>query len=287
MIISANQFRYLLSALIAVIAAFFLARHFDFPNTWLVVLVTLYVMQTTIGSALYQGAKKSLQVLFIVGLAAAVLHSADFFYLSAREVLLGASVGVLANLFVWPRKADVEFRQAAANVIKVYQSYFLKTFDALTQRAPLVSNAEMENILIQLPGWVHETGFDVGLQAGYQFFLVKLEQVADVLFSLHYLARHQFDTEFLSTLEQPLEKCQQQFNKFFSAMLQVLQLKKLTTEVSEFSKDIAELEKQFYQIAPPSLELLDIQPDYIYFAELIYCLRDLHKHLVKLGEALR
>jgi len=50
--------------------------------------------------------------------------------------------------------------------------------------------------LLHLPDWVYERGFDHTLQTGYQFFLMKIEEMSDVLFSMHHLVRYSYDKEF-------------------------------------------------------------------------------------------
>ncbi len=282
-----NKFRYAISMALAALISSSVAMVWDKHDHCLIALSALYVMQTSIGNALYQGMKKCLQLIVLVLLATWFAHSATFLSITLQNVLIGTAIGIAANLFIFPRKADIEFRQALLPILWVYQNYLKNILECIQKKSALQNNAALEKSILAFPDWVTKRGFDVGLQKGYQFFFIKVEQVAEVLFTLHYLARHAFESDLLEVTEETLQKCAAQIDGFFAALRQALALQPLTHEVRPFEEEINALEKQFYLLAPNSIELLDLREDYIYFAEFIYCLRDLDRYLTKMGEALR
>ena len=158
----------------------------------------------------------------------------------------------------------------------------------LLQKKPIFAdNSSLELQLLMLPDWVYAPGFDSGLQTGYQFFLVKLEQISDVLFALHHLARLACDPELIEQMQGSFERVTEKIDQFFQSISQVLDLQKLKQDIDTFESEMIELEKQFNIVVPLSLELLDLKPEYVSLAEFIYCLKDLRIFLLKLGEALR
>jgi hypothetical protein len=283
-----NKKRYFISMTIALIISLVVGYFYAQINELWVMLTAIYVMQTSIGSEFYQGVKRFLVISLLVFIAAIVMYSMRFFYQVMHDVIMGAVIGILANMFIFPRRADKEFRAAILPVVRSYNDYFTAIIDLLIQKNTQDrGNAVLENHLQALPDWVYVVGFDGGLQAGYRFFLMKLEQMSNVLFAMHHLARYEYEKELIAKIREPLLQCAEHVNQFFIAMITVLELEKVTEKVSGLEEEIAELEKQFQIVVPLSLELLDMKPDYVYLAEFVYYFKDLRRILLKMDEALR
>ncbi len=283
-----NKFRYMLSLFVACLIAFVVNYYYAQSACYLLPLTTVYVMQTPIGNSFYQGMRRLALIVIFVAFVSLIIFSMPFFYMMMHDVIMGALIGILANLLILPRRADTEFRLALLPLVQSYNNYFMKSVDLLLQKDAIQSgNARIEKQLQILPAWVYTAGFDSGLQTGYRFFLVKLTEVSDVLFAMHHLARHTYDKELIAKIRLPLLQCTEYVSQFFSAVATVLQLKELAEEVNDLEKEVAELEKQFQLVVPLSLELLDMKRDYVYLAAFIYYFKDLRNLLVKLGEALR
>ncbi|HSW68776.1 MAG TPA: hypothetical protein VLI69_01290 [Gammaproteobacteria bacterium] len=282
-----NIFRFSISLLIALILSLVANFYLAVTEFYLIPLTALYVMQTSIGNEFYQGIRNFIFVLVIVVISALALHSLQFFYQIAHDTLVGAVIGIAVNLVV-SRQPDTEFRNKLLPVIKIFNHYFSMIIDQLLQQdSNQFNNTSLENALLTLPDWVYERGFNSALQNGYQFFLIKIEQISDILFSMHYLARYQYDKELIAKIRPTLLQYVENVNQFFSAIETVLQLIKLEANPSDLENEISELQKQFFAVMPSSLELWDMQRDYVYLAAFIYNLKDLQKLLLKLGESLR
>ncbi|HSW93818.1 MAG TPA: hypothetical protein VLJ15_05605 [Gammaproteobacteria bacterium] len=267
----------------------FITQHFlgETP-CFLMPLSTLYVMQTTPGSAFYQGIQKLVIILIIIALCSAPLQSFSFFYNMAHDASLGAAIGILANLIFFPEKPDRRFREEMVPVIKTLNAYFSQLIDPLLQHDENTStNRMLENALLNAPNWVYERGFTSALQTGYRFFLSNVEQMADVLFSLHQLTRHPFDKELIAKIRPALLNVVDSINQFFEAGVRVLQLKKISDEPNDLENRMAELQKQLFTIVPPDLDLLDMREDTIKLTALFYQLEALQVLLLKMGEAFR
>jgi uncharacterized membrane protein YccC len=283
-----NKIRCWVSLLIALILSLIANYYLAATEVFLIPLTAIFTMQTSIGNSFYQGMQKLLIVLAMVAIASLALHSFSFFYNMTHDVLIGGIIGIMTNLFFLPRKPDKEFREKLIPVIKTFNDYFSKIIDQLLQQdSSKFDNAALENALLKLPDWVYERGFNNALQMGYRFFLVKVEQLSDVLLSMHHLARYQYEKELIAKIRPTLLQYVDNVNQFFTSVMTVLELKTLSEEPSDLEAELTELQKQFFTIVPSSLELLDMRRDYVYLAAFIYNLRDLRKLLLKMGEALR
>ena len=84
-----------------------------------------------------------------------------------------------------------------------------------------------------------------------------------------------------------LLQCVNGVNEFVSALTTILDLKKMTDGVLDFSEDINKLEADFVKFVPQSIEIFDVNKDFVGMAEFIYELKELRDALVKLAKTLR
>ncbi len=287
-LLKTDRVREILRLLITLIFSLIVSEYVAATNLFLIPLTAIYIMQTAIGNVFYQGMQRLLVVMVIIIAAFLAIHSMDFFYKMTHDVLIGALIGMVSHLFLFPTKPDMEFREKILPVIKTFDTYFSKIIDQLLQqKSEPFDNTELENTLLMLPDWVYERGFDSVLKKGYQFFLIKIEQISDVLMSMHHLSRYQYDKELIAKIRPALLPFVESTNQFFASIITVLELKTLPEEPSDLDYEFTELQKQFFSIVPSHLELLEIRRDDVYLAAFIYNLRDLRKLLLKMGEALR
>ncbi len=283
-----NKIRYMINLVVTMSLAFILNYYFAETDVFLIPLTAIYVMQTAIGNAFYQGMQKLLLVFAIITAASLQIYSMSFFYMLAHDVLIGSAVGIMTNLVFPPQKPDKEFRESILPAIKTLNDYFSMIIDQLLQQdSSHFDNTALENVLLKLPDWVYEPGFNNALQTGYRFFLMKVEQMSDVLMSMHHLARYQYDKELIAKIRPTLLHYVEHVNQFFISIVTVLELKVLSEEPSDLEHEMTELQNHLFTIVPSSLELLDMRRDYVYLAAFIYDLKELRNLLLKMGEALR
>jgi hypothetical protein len=245
-------------------------------------------MQTSIGNSFYQGMLRFILILIVISIPAVVLRSMHFLYIEMHDALIGSMIGIACNILILPRQADKEYRELVGPIVQSYNLYFQMIVAQLCQTSPKgEGNALLEAQLIKLPDWVYARGFDSGLQPSYRYFLIKLEQISDMLFAMHQIARIEYEEELIERLRFPLQRCAIKVTQFFDSIVDVFALKKITDEIDDFGEDIIALEKQFDEAVPLSLEVLDIKRDYVALAEFIYYLKDLRDDLLRLAEALR
>lgn len=183
-----------------------------------------------------------------------------------------------------------EIKQQIIPMLDAYKNYFSSIVDLLL-RTNLVecdnNRARVDNLFKLLPDWYYQTRVKIPFEVGRRFFLTKVDQLGETLYSMHYIARHPFDPEIVEKISVPLQVCAEKISLFFDAVAAVLDRQVLTDQVDDFSPDIAKLENQFRDVVPYTVELLEVSKDALYFVEFIYALKELRVNLLKLAEALR
>lgn len=285
--------RRLASIFIALMVSLIVSYYLSMSHEYLIPVSALFVMLTSIGNPVYQGVKRFLFLMLIIIALSYLLPPHQMVYQRIYDVSIGAVIGILVNLLVLPRRADSEFRVAMVPVLKSYQIYFNSIIGVIFNRSIEAeqkiknSQGQLEYQIQQLPSWVNETGFDHRLKKGYQYFLLKTQYIAKILFAMHHAARATFDKETLTTTHDDFYTCVAKINEFFTALITVFELKKLNEGVDDFEQQLRKLDNQFQTMLPINLELLDMENDLVCFYELIYGLNDLRSSLIKLGQALR
>jgi hypothetical protein len=285
-----NLIRHALSMLIALLVAFIINFYFSISHEYLIPLAAIIVMLTSVGNLIYQGLKRFLLLIVITIILSVIFASTSHLYARIGDICIGAVIGIVINLGVLPRRSDIEFRAALLPLLKAYSIYVVSIVDLLVQKNKKEIEAQKINIefqLQELPTWVYAKGFDSGLKKGHQYFLMKTYQVSEILFSMHNIARNNFDNNIIKKVREPLQECAQCAHKFFNALQTVFELKRLTHGVDDFDSELAKLERKFNSLIPPNMELLDLPNQLVNFYEFIYALKDLRNALIKLGQALR
>src|SRR3989338_6136034 len=137
--------------------------------------------------------------------------------------------------------------------LQSYSNYFSSVIALLLER----QLKKEDSISQSLPSWVYEAVFDITLQKSYRHFLLKTDQISEILLSMHHLARHSFDETLLEKMRDPLLQCAEKAQQFFSALIKVFTLETLGVGVEDFASDIFTLENSFREAVPLSTDLLD------------------------------
>lgn len=221
-------------------------------------------------------------------------HQALFYRL--QDVLLGGVIALLAGLLIFPGRSDVDFRLGVIPILEAYQRYLPAVVHLLWRQPQSLLQAqeqkhEVERVLQTqqafFPDWVYETGFNVALRQGHRHFLMRVEQVGEILFAMHHAARNALPEELLQQLREPLQKSVDDSLVLLQNLILILNLKTPNQASPDLTTANAELEEFFHRAVPLPLELLEMAPEFIYLAGFIQDLRDLQSTLLRLAEALR
>lgn len=175
-------------------------------------------------------------------------------------------------------------------MLGAYHQYFLSVIHLLLKHdseETIEKRKIVERVFRKLPDWFYDIRFDIAIHVGRRYFIIKLDQLGEVLFSIHHLARSSFEDDFLEKMTAPILGCANKVSLFFAALITVLERKELKEGVDDFSEEIEQLEKNFHEILLSKNEFLDTSKDYVYFAEFICELKELRAILLRLAEALR
>lgn len=278
--------RVLLALLIALMIDYCVLKKPDF----LLPFAAFFVMLTTPGNAFYQGFIRFILLLVIVLFFTAFSSSISEMHEHLYALGIGGVLGIAVNMLILPDRADVIFREALIPVLNAYANYFraivlLLFFNSASKASK--AKIEVEKVLRDLPVWVFATGFDVSMQKGHRYFLIKISEVGEILFAMHHLARFSYEKPLLLKIQKPFLRCTKKVETFFWGIIDVLALKKNPKPIEDFSNDIRKIEKNFKKVVSLSPELMDVEKEYVYLIEFIYTLKELHDILLKLAMALR
>jgi uncharacterized membrane protein YccC len=222
--------------------------------------------------------------------------SSMLLYARMHDVVLGGIVGLAASLLVFPGRPDVDFRKGVIPVLQAYREYLVAIIDLLFREPDAEKNAKAMKVRVEqvlqvqqafFPDWVYDTGFNPELQQGHRHFLIKIEQLGQVLFALHQIARHAIDVTLLEEFREPILHYVAQTERLMALFVARLNLQKVDEPVSDYTEEIAVLEKTYRKVIQVPLELLDTSQDFIDLAAFIHDLKDIQKILIKIAEALR
>ncbi len=222
--------------------------------------------------------------------------SSQHLYERMHDVVLGGIVGILSSMIICPGRPEVDFRRGVIPVLHAYSDYLVAISallfrvshaDEVVQQKKIVVERVLQEQRAFFPAWVYEFGFNPELQQGHRHFLIRVEQMGQVLFAMHQVARHPIDLALLSEFQQGLQQAVEQLQGMLALFVARLELQKIAQPLEDFGKDLLLLEETYRQVIRVPLEALDLSQDYIDIAAFIYDLKDLYRLTVKLAEALR
>lgn len=319
-----------LAVFLAVIVSYF----YSFSEKYWMVLSALVVMQAAINVPVRQGMQQLLIFLLVVVvgtyvssfasffqcllLGVAVICLATFFEVKAwifaiiffiallptsyaiqariNDIGIGGAIGILTNLFIFPARADVQFRNSVIYFVKLYSRYLSAIDDYLLQKETskelvLKNKIELESVLqndsTEFPSWVYQAGLSATLRPGHRHFLIMTERLSEILASMHRIARHPFSQEIVKRLEEPLTHFVREAQKILAAMSAVLALNKMDQPVSDLKEEWIAIEKTINDLIPVTFDISDQEPVYFRLISLLEDLNDLRHTLINLGNSLQ
>jgi len=210
-------------------------------------------------------------------------------------IVLGCVVSIIVVFAAWPKKIDTEFQKTIIVALRAFSDYLnaitlLLLRESHDDRDALGKKIRVESVFktrrVFFAHWVDESGLSPAQREGHRYFLIKLEQVGQILFAMHYVARYSIDPALLELLQQPIKQCILKLEKIILDLVDYVELT-VPHQEDVLIDAVGELESTFREVIPIPLELLDMSKEYLYLAEFVCDLKDLQKILLKLAEALR
>lgn len=210
------------------------------------------------------------------------------------SVIAGAAIGIACRLLIFPINFAKMFRHDLNPILVQMQIYtkalthYLKNQE--TSEQLLKEKYALEKLLSQgnrYPEWVYEAGFNPGLRSGFRFFLIYLEHVIELFFSFSYFVLRNEKSLFegLSPLLVNVLNRNLELLTVLDHNLQDEQVP-LPPSASDYVEDVTMLEEWVSAHVPNQLELLEIEPRYLVYIEVVRDMKEMRQLLLQLLMAL-
>lgn len=229
----------------------------------------------------------------VIVLIAFIFPPSAQYFLHARmiDIMVGGVIGLIGGVLVVPVSTTTEFiseviplLNACSQYLSIIQEYL---FDRTLEDKLIAVKDQLEQHWRNFPDWIYEPGFTAILQQGHRHFLVRIEQIRQILYAINYLVRFDYDKATLEALQESMRLYVLELEKLFQAIAEVLGTQKLTKEVGDVTEHFYAFEKVVNDIIPVSQAGLEINQEYVYLANLADQLKELGKMLLILSQTLR
>lgn len=216
--------------------------------------------------------------------------SVNIFEKRIFDIFIGFLIGVFCNQFIFKMRLAKEFQEGLLPLLKTLANYLNILSEHLKQSSQdcTALKKQKENIAMIFqkqqalyPEWVYEAGFNPGLRSGFRFFLIHIERLIEIIFSLNYLTTEIISFEF-SHLNALMAVSLQCNRELIDNLIDFFCKKTLPATSREFTQDVVELENHLREIVPGSLELLDMSSDYVTFTAMVRDIKDMRQILLEL-----
>lgn len=226
------------------------------------------------------------------------IKSNHFMEARIADAAIGAAIGILWGLitYVQPIKA---FKQGLVPLVRLlidYSQVLTNSFLGHTQeteriKTKLAIEDALQNQHSAYPEWVYEVGFNPGLRGGFRFFLITLERVIELFFSMDFLTSYKIDIfgkqdQDIRNLADAIHSAMKKNQELLSILLHYFADNELRKTDSDFTSDITVLENNLRIVVPHTIELLDISPDYLTLTAFVRDIKDMRGLLLQLVMAL-
>lgn len=206
------------------------------------------------------------------------------------DIVIGGVIGLLCVQFIFPVNLEKEFRLGLIPILEAIKNYanaLMNCFTHASENELHTTRLKLEKILqTQYPEWIYEPGFNPGLRSGFRFYLVNLERITEILFSMNYLICKNIQEDLLKNISQEINVAMQKNIELLDVIIGFLDKNTLIMTQSDYTGDVAELEKNLQQVVPDNLDLLDLSPGYITLTTFVRDIKDMRNILLQLVMAL-
>lgn len=209
------------------------------------------------------------------------------------DIIIGSGIGIACAQIIFPVKIEQAFRQGVIPILENlsdYSNMLTKGFlDNVVPKAELFEKKIRiyRRFLQNYPEWVYEIGFNPGLRSGLRFFLLKLEEVTDILFSMNYLSTiNNIDSDIMHELKHFILTAMNKNQELLGILIKYFSQEGVLDIRSDFVSDITNLENALHHVVPDNLELLNFSRSNIILTALVRDIKDMRIALLSLIQAL-
>lgn len=205
------------------------------------------------------------------------------------DAALGTFIGIACRFLVFPVQMDVEFSEGIMPTISALSEYSqILTEEKHDKQAMAAKRLQLENALLYLyPSWIYETGFNRGLRAGFRYFVINVEKVAEVFFAMDDIISRGIDHALWENLHASIEKAMEKNQELLAILSEHFTSGIVADTKSDFTSDVVELEAEVQRVIPDSIEMLVISPRLLLMTSFIREMKDLRELLLQLVMAIQ
>lgn len=277
-----NCIRYIIRLFIAILIASLVHYFFSSGNFYYLLAATIIASLPTHGSSLRQGLIFFFVFLLIIGVAHFFIAIPTAHII---DILFGVTIGSFCQ-FIFPPDFWQEFCNDIVIVLQAMNDYLKAMLensnrieDKKQQLLKVLSNRRV------YPEWIFQSGFNPRLRSGFRFFLVHLDQVMELLLVLDYQLHRQSQSN-PSVFEDHIKTSLQINNELLEILIAFFRNNQIRQSDADFSSDIKQLEKEWWEFLPGKLELLDLSENFLIQAALVRNIKDMRGWLLKLASTL-
>lgn len=229
--------------------------------------------------------------LFLIVVFVATLKSQVPFlhlYYQIFAVIIGGFIGIIYVQIVFPVKIAQEFSKGVVSLLKILSEYSEIIAEQFLTRSTnqIISTKSIKKILQAqeslYPEWVYETGFNPGLRSGFRFFLLKLEQITEIFFSMEYLSQRPVDPFLLNECKKFITDVMQKNQELFQILIAYLTQNTQMSVPTNLTSDIVMLENILDHLIPQHLELIDVSESNLIITAFVRDIKDMRAILIEL-----
>lgn len=149
-----------------------------------------------------------------------------------------------------------------------------------------ISRIKLSMLSMRYPEWIVRMGLNPGLRSGFRFFLVRLEQIIELLFSLDYFIRSNLNQEILNHIKPELLLVNKQNAILLDSLSHYFKQKTQVAIQDDLTSDVLALDKKLREMIPARLALLDVSYDDMKITMIVRDIKDIRLLLLQLIAAL-
>lgn len=200
------------------------------------------------------------------------------------DAAIGALIAMLCSVLIFSTKWDVEFSSGILPILTAMNEYAcaITSDKNITEKRQQVEHA----LLTLYPSWIYETGFNRGLRSGFRFFLIHVERVSEVLFSMDDIRARGLDRGLMRELQASIDNVMRKNQELLTILSEYFMQVKISNTNSDFTSDITEFEKAVQRALPDNMSILSVSPMFLQITAFVRDIKDLRGLLLQLVAAL-
>lgn len=228
------------------------------------------------------------RILFIISLAIILIAIHYFTKLSLQYSILSLFIIILLSFIIFPAHLEKQFCHSIIPILQSYIDYLQATKNMFLNQ--LVDHQKtlikLETALSQSPQWVYQPGFNARLRAGYRHFLIRTEQLGEILIAMNIITRNLPSKKLLKNFASEIGFVIDQTCHLIQALITVVALQKPNIIIEDWLEDLTKMEEKFYALTPKNLTAFSLDKSNVRMVMLFENLKDMREILLKLVQAL-